>query len=149
MSTTTTAIARSEEIGRGAKRVQQLEGGLIVALSITTTLVIAPSLWWVPLATFLLFDLSALGYLRSPRAGAIGYNLVHNYAWPAALGAVAFATAGSLPPFATWSGVIGSAWAFHVGVDRLLGYGLKLPDAFTHTHMGWIGRDRTASRLSA
>lgn len=38
--------------------------------------------------------------------------------------------------------VLAGSWAFHIGVDRALGYGLKLPDAFTHTHLGWIGKDR-------
>ncbi|TDB99096.1 DUF4260 family protein [Actinomadura sp. 7K534] len=31
--------------------------------------------------------------------------------------------------------------AFHVGVDRALGYGLKLPDSFRHTHLGEIGKN--------
>ena len=35
---------------------------------------------------------------------------------------------------------IGSIWLAHIGMDRALGYGLKLEDAFTHTHLGWIGR---------
>lgn len=141
MSTQTRAPTVSVSRSVGTRRVQQIEGGLIVLLSITATIVIAPSLWWVPLATFLLFDLSMLGYLRSPAAGAVGYNAVHTYAWPAALGAVALAATLFSPELATWSGIIAAAWAFHVGVDRMLGYGLKLPDAFTHTHMGRIGRE--------
>jgi hypothetical protein len=31
-------------------------------------------------------------------------------------------------------------WAAHIGFDRLLGYGLKYPTAFTDTHLGKIGR---------
>lgn len=141
MNTPTSAITGSARNNDGARRIQQIEGGLIVVLSITATIVVAPSLWWVPLATFLLFDLSMLGYLRSPAMGAVGYNAVHTYAWPAALGAIAFATTPFSAEVATWSGIIAFSWAFHVGVDRMLGYGLKMPDAFTHTHMGWIGRD--------
>lgn len=142
MSTSTIATTASKDLTGGVRAVQQLEGGMIAALSITATLVIEPSLWWVPLATFLLFDLSMLGYLRSPAAGAVGYNVVHTYTWPAGLGVVALALAatGAAPAVATWSGIIGAAWAFHVGVDRMLGYGLKLPDDFRHTHLGWIGR---------
>ena len=30
----------------------------------------------------------------------------------------------------------------HVGMDRALGYGLKLPSAFQDTHLGRIGRAR-------
>jgi hypothetical protein len=36
--------------------------------------------------------------------------------------------------------VLTCTWAFHVAVDRALGYGLKYPDSFAHTHLGWIGR---------
>ncbi len=31
-------------------------------------------------------------------------------------------------------------WFGHIGVDRLLGYGLKLPTGFQDTHHGRIGR---------
>ena len=29
----------------------------------------------------------------------------------------------------------------HSNMDRILGYGLKYPDDFKHTHLGWIGGD--------
>lgn len=48
--------------------------------------------------------------------------------------------AALVPTASAATGVLASAWAFHVGVDRALGYGLKMPDAFRHTHLGWIGR---------
>jgi hypothetical protein len=31
-------------------------------------------------------------------------------------------------------------WLAHIGMDRSLGYGLKLPTAFQDTHLGRIGR---------
>ena len=31
-------------------------------------------------------------------------------------------------------------WANHIGVDRLLGYGLKYADGFGWTHLGRVGR---------
>jgi hypothetical protein len=34
---------------------------------------------------------------------------------------------------------LGLVWLAHIGVDRLLGYGLKYNDNFQHTHLGWIG----------
>jgi hypothetical protein len=122
--------------------VQRIEGGLIAALSVVGTIVIAPSLWWMPLALFLVFDLSQLAYLRSPAAGAAWYNAFHTYAWAAVLGIVALVVINVAPVLSTWCGIIALAWAFHAGIDRALGYGLKLPDAFTHTHLGWIGKDR-------
>lgn len=124
------------------RTIQRIEGGAVAVLAAAGTIVVEPGLWWFPLAAFLVFDLSALGYLRSPSAGALGYNAVHTYAWPALLGAAALVLAAVAAGVAMWVGIVAFAWAFHVGVDRALGYGLKLPDAFTHTHLGWIGRDR-------
>jgi hypothetical protein len=122
--------------------VQRLEGGLIIALSIVAVLVLAPGWWWVPLATFLLFDLSQLGYLRSPRVGAAAYNAVHTYVWPAILAGVAIIAWSPAPVVGLWSMLAAISWAVHVAVDRTLGYGLKRPDAFTHTHLGHIGTNR-------
>ncbi|MBX3093612.1 MAG: DUF4260 domain-containing protein [Cryobacterium sp.] len=124
------------------RATQQLEGALIGALAIVGTIVIAPQLWWFPLAVFLAFDLSALGYLHSTRIGAACYNAIHTYAWPAALGAAALLSNPTAPDLAQWLALIALAWAFHVGIDRMLGYGLKHRDHFTHTHLGPIGRSR-------
>ena len=90
--------------------------------------------WWWPLVLFLVFDLSALGYVAGPRIGAAVYNAGHSYVVPVAL-AAAFAVSGD----DAWM-VVALAWGFHVAVDRALGYGLKHPDHFQHTHLGWIGR---------
>ncbi|NMM27217.1 MAG: DUF4260 domain-containing protein, partial [Glaciimonas sp.] len=30
-------------------------------------------------------------------------------------------------------------WFVHIGVDRMLGYGLKYPEGFKVTHLGTIG----------
>lgn len=132
--------------GLKPQTIERIEGGLIAALAMLGTIAIAPTLWWFPLAVFLVFDLSAVGYLRSPAAGALWYNIVHTYAWAVALGAIALVVRTSSPTLSTWLALVALAWALHVGVDRLLGYGLKLPDAFTHTHLGWIGKDRGRGR---
>lgn len=124
------------------RTIERIESGLITALAITGVLVVAPDMWWFPFAAFLAFDLSMLGYLRSSAAGAAWYNAVHTYAWPAVLAPLALVTSVFAPALSTWLALIALAWAFHVGVDRMLGYGLKLPDAFQHTHLGWIGKDR-------
>ncbi|CAN5254618.1 hypothetical protein BH09ACT5_BH09ACT5_10390 [soil metagenome] len=122
--------------------IERIEGGAVLALALAGTIALAPGLWWFPLAAFLVFDLSGLGYLRSPGAGAAAYNAVHTYTWPALLGVASVVAGAAVPGAALWLGLVALAWAFHVGVDRALGYGLKLPDAFTHTHLGWIGKDR-------
>lgn len=131
--------------------IQRIESGAVAILLLATAVFLYQGWWWVPLALFLVFDLSMLGYVRSPRAGAVGYNLVHSYTVPAVLGLVALlALLASLQPLTWWTGLIALSWAFHVAVDRALGYGIKLPDAFEHTHLGWIGNrgreERAASR---
>lgn len=77
-----------------------------------------------------------IGYLRSSVVGAASYNAVHNYAGPAILAALSFGLAQAQPEVAAWLGVTAASWAIHVGVDRMLGYGLKFPRSFKHTHLG-------------
>jgi len=122
---------------RRVRSAQRVEAGAVALLAVVAVVVLYPAWWWVVLAAFLVFDLSMLGYVRSAAAGATSYNLVHNYAFPALLGLAALVSSGGA---STAAGVLACAWAFHVGVDRALGYGLKLPDAFRHTHLGWIGK---------
>lgn len=55
---------------------------------------------------------------------------------------VAQLVGNSAPVLSHWLALIALAWAFHVGIDRMLGYGLKHPHSFTHTHLGRIGKDR-------
>lgn len=80
-------------------------------------------------------DLSALGYLAGPRVGAVTYNLVHN--WALAVAFVLLAIFGDK----LWPLQVAAILAAHVGFDRALGYGLKLPSSFKDTHLGRIGRD--------
>jgi hypothetical protein len=112
---------------------QRAEGTVIAAAAFVGVLLLGFP-FWLPIALFLAFDLSALGYLVNPRVGAWGYNLVHNYAGAAIVGVIAAVTA------TPWVGVVALSWAFHVAADRALGYGLKHPDHFQHTHLGWIGK---------
>lgn len=102
----------------------------------------AAAAWWLGLppwlaaAVALAPDLSFLGYLAGPRAGAVAYNLAHALTVPLAL-ALALAAAGA-PPAAL---AVAAVWVAHIGFDRALGYGLK-GRRFGETHLGPIGRDR-------
>jgi hypothetical protein len=85
---------------------------------------------WVLLVVLALApDLSAIGYLASPRAGATAYDLAHTEVWP-----VALAIAGV---FGGVDGLVQVAliWLAHIGADRFLGYGLKYPTSFKDTHL--------------
>ncbi|AEG43325.1 DUF4260 domain-containing protein [Isoptericola variabilis] len=120
---------------------------LLVAVGLVwAAWLLVPATWWVLFAAFLLFDLSALGYLRGPRVGAIVYNLGHSYVGPLLLGALAVGLAlgaGSASAQA-FCATAALAWAFHVAVDRALGFGLKEPDSFHHTHLGMLPRRPTS-----
>ena len=93
------------------------------------------SWWWLPVF-FLAFDASAVGYLVGNRAGAICYNLAHVYVAPVVL-LLSYALTGT-----RWCAFVGLLWAFHIAVDRVVGYGLKCASSFQDTHLGRIGRQR-------
>lgn len=78
--------------------------------------------WRLFALLFLAPDLSFAGYLSGPRAGAAFYNAAHS-----TIGALALAAAGRFG--------LAAIWLAHIGFDRALGYGLKYPDAFRHTHL--------------
>ena len=90
--------------------------------------------WWVYPALLLAPDLGAIGYVASPQVGAVTYNLLHHKAVAVAL---VLAGAGLSQPGVLLAGAIVLG---HSSLDRVFGYGLKYPDAFRHTHVGWIGR---------
>ena len=85
-------------------------------------------------ALFLAPDVSIAGYALGSRRGAAVYNVANNYALPAALGAVGHFNANGATV------AVALIWAAHVGFDRFLGYGLKLPSGFKETHLGRIGK---------
>lgn len=120
--------------------VQRLENGAI-AVAILLGFIVTGAGWWWPLVLFLVFDLSALGYLVGPKPGAALYNMVHAHIGPAAL-AIAALAARMAGGDTFWLIFVAALWAFHVAADRALGYGLKYPDSFGHTHLGMIGKAR-------
>ena len=90
--------------------------------------------WWWFFLLLLAPDLSMAGYLLSPRAGAITYNLVHHRA----VSVVLFILGGLLQ--ASWLQAGALILLGHSSLDRALGYGLKYTDSFQHTHLGMIGK---------
>jgi hypothetical protein len=88
---------------------------------------------WAFLVFLLAPDVSLAGYLAGPRVGAVTYNLAHTYAFPVALAAgCLLAGEPGLPV------QIALIWAAHIGIDRVLGLGLKYLTAFKDTHLGRI-----------
>lgn len=111
----------------------RLEGVAAIAASIG--LYVAAGADWLPFVILLILpDLSIAAYLRGPAIGAVIYNIVHNWALAGALIGLGFLLEQPL------LFVAGAALTAHVGLDRLLGYGLKYPTSFQDTHLGRIGR---------
>ena len=92
-------------------------------------------LWLVP--ALLLPDVSMVGYLANARVGALTYNAVHNWTVSIAILGIGWWLA-SVPAL-----LPGSVLLAHVGMDRALGYGLKLPTSVQDTHLGRIGGAKT------
>lgn len=90
------------------------------------------SLWWA--ALWLVPDLAMVGYLAGPKVGAMAYNAAHTYAAPVVLGASGLLLSAPLAV------ALALLWVNHIGVDRMLGYGLKHATQFNDTHLGRIGR---------
>jgi hypothetical protein len=91
--------------------------------------------WPLFAALFLLPDLGMAGYLFDRRIGAAIYNLAHTYLAPALL------ALGGLMLSALHPNLLALIWAAHIGFDRFVGFGLKYPDSFGATHLGWKGRN--------
>lgn len=89
--------------------------------------------WWLYAALILAPDLAMLGYLAGPALGSRVYNLAHAY-----IGPIALLITGAI----TASAAVGVAliWFAHIGMDRMLGYGLKYSTAFGDTHLGPVGK---------
>lgn len=95
------------------------------------------SLFW---STVLLPDVALLGYLVHSKVGARMYNITHSKLLPGALAVVAIAMSNTLFT------ALALIWFVHIGVDRMLGYGLKYPEGFKVTHLGTIGQTAGESR---
>ncbi|MEO6147658.1 MAG: DUF4260 domain-containing protein [Sulfuriferula sp.] len=110
----------------------RLEGGavFVLALAVYWHQSFGWPLFW---STILLPDLALFGYLVNARLGASAYNITHSKLLPTLLGLFAITSNNALCMALTL------IWFVHIGMDRLLGYGLKYTDGFKFTHLGTIG----------
>jgi Domain of unknown function (DUF4260) len=120
------------------KTILTLEQAAMAAIGIylLTVYNLGISIWlWVPL--FFSPDISMLGYLANAKVGALTYNVFHHKGLAIAL---------AVPGYFLHNDVvtaIGILLFAHSSFDRVLGYGLKYPDSFQHTHLGMIGKNKT------
>ncbi len=110
--------------------------GILLRIEGFAVLAVSVLLYWQMHFGWLLFailllapDLSMIGYLGGAKIGAPVYNLVHTLAGPLLLIGFSLITARlSLLPY-------GLIWTAHIGMDRMLGFGLKYPTNFKDTHL--------------
>lgn len=123
------AEARPWLTGPGA--LLRVEGGVLLAISALFYWMNGGS--WVLFALLILApDVSMLGYLLGAKVGAVAYNSVHTYALPAGL--VAFGVLAGSPLAVS----VALVWFAHIGMDRLVGYGLKYTSGFKDTHLNRV-----------
>lgn len=110
------------------KTILRLEGAGLFGVATAAYFTVDGPLWLFAVLA-LAPDISMVAYFAGPRVGSWFYNAFHTYLVPVTLG-----TAG------LWFGVtaltwVALIWAAHIGVDRVVGYGLKYPTGFKHTHL--------------
>ena len=121
------------------RRWLRLEGAVLLAGSLIAYSAASQPWWLVPVALFVP-DVLMAGYLRGSRLGAQLYNLAHSTTLPTVLIGLGWWQRQHLVL------ALGLIWLAHIGVDRLLGYGLKYADHFQHTHLGHLGSPRERLR---
>ena len=120
-------------VGQPVRTLLRLEG-LAAAAFAAALYARTGASWWLFAGLWLVPDLSMLGYLVNPSIGARIYNAIHSYVTPATLAVCALLLKSpSVMPFAL-------IWVNHIGIDRLVGYGLKYPAGFGWTHLGKLGK---------
>ncbi len=112
----------------GPRVLLRVEGLALVAASVAAYWAMDGG-WGMFALFFLAPDLAFLGYLASARVGAATYNLSHTSTLPLLL--IVAAVAG---PSRVWA-LAGLIWLAHIGLDRVLGFGLKYATAFKDTHL--------------
>ena len=106
--------------------------GAVIFLAATTVYWREDNSWLLYLLLVLAPDLSMLGYLAGPRVGSAVYNAAHTTVLPVALALYGYLGDSSLAL------ALALIWLAHIGVDRLVGYGLKYPDEFRETHLARV-----------
>ena len=88
--------------------------------------------WFLFLALFFVPDISMLGYLFNNRIGAVLYNIFHTYSFP--IGGTMLGMLLSNNFILAFSLI----WCSHIGMDRMLDYGLKYLTHFKDTHLNRV-----------
>ncbi|MBI1341819.1 MAG: DUF4260 family protein [Terrimonas sp.] len=94
--------------------------------------------WIFYLLMFIGPDIGMLGYCINNKTGAFTYNLFHHKAIAIVLFFAGYYTG-------SWGLLVTGIILFgHASMDRFFGYGLKLKEGFSFTHLGPIGKNKQA-----
>lgn len=107
--------------------------GAVLALVAVSLFARTGTTWWLFALLLLAPDLGLLGYLAGARIGAASYNLTHALVLPGLVGAWGWWIGSSTPV------AVALIWIAHIGVDRMVGYGLKYETDFRDTHLQRVG----------
>ncbi len=88
--------------------------------------------WLAFILLLLVPDVTMVGYLVNNQPGSIVYNLGHTYSLPLLLGVL------SLIFNAPLGLQLALIWLAHIGMDRMVGYGLKYEAGFKETHLSRV-----------
>ncbi|MFT4413685.1 DUF4260 domain-containing protein [Fredinandcohnia humi] len=88
--------------------------------------------WILFILLLLAPDLSMLGYVINIRTGTLVYNLFHTYVVPIGVVFIGILLDSDIAL------AIGIIWVAHIGMDRMLGYGLKYQTDFKDTHLNRV-----------
>src|SRR6188474_923322 len=88
--------------------------------------------WWLYMLLFFAPDIGMVGYLVNTKVGAVTYNFLHHKALASLLLILGF-----------WQSndtllMVSLILFTHSSFDRVLGFGLKYPDNFKHTSLGYM-----------
>lgn len=107
--------------------VLQLEGAAILGTAIYLYAHLGGS-WWLFGALILAPDVAMVFYAFGLKLGTFAYNLVHNYTLPSILLIIGISLNQNLLVN------ISIIWFAHIGMDKMVGYGLKYSTGFKDTH---------------
>jgi hypothetical protein len=115
-------------------RLLRLEGTTLFASTIYAYSRLGLS-WYTFGAGLLLPDLGMIGFLKDSVLGSALYNAVHTETPAIVMLVVAFARGDRR--LGGWALI----WLSHIGMDRMIGAGLKYGTGFGHTHLGVMGKN--------
>ena len=132
MNVSARSVSAQSSTSYSAPRVWLGLEGATLLLGSTAAYFVLGGHWLLFVSLLLVPDIAMLGYLFGKRSGAHIYNFFHSTPLPAALLTFGFFAA---QPLAVSVAFI---WFAHIGLDRMIGYGLKYGSGFKDTHLNRV-----------